>query len=59
MSKVQELKVEAREGRGKGPAYQARIKGLIPAIIYGGAKGLEWQPTPNESMFLNRMGWKE
>ena len=36
MSKVQELKVEAREGRGKGPAYQARIKGLIPAIIYGG-----------------------
>jgi len=36
MSKVQELKVEAREGRGKGPAYQARQKGLIPAIIYGG-----------------------
>jgi len=36
MSKIQELKVEAREGRGKGPAYQARIKGLIPAIIYGG-----------------------
>ncbi|HEU0096151.1 MAG TPA: 50S ribosomal protein L25/general stress protein Ctc [Rhizomicrobium sp.] len=36
MSKVQELKVEAREGRGKGPAYQARVKGLIPAIIYGG-----------------------
>jgi large subunit ribosomal protein L25 len=36
MSTVQELKVEARDGRGKGPAYQARIKGLIPAIIYGG-----------------------
>jgi large subunit ribosomal protein L25 len=36
MSQIQELKVEAREGRGKGPAYQARIKGLIPAIIYGG-----------------------
>jgi large subunit ribosomal protein L25 len=36
MSTIQELKVEAREGRGKGPAYQARIKGLIPAIIYGG-----------------------
>jgi large subunit ribosomal protein L25 len=36
MSNIQELKVEAREGRGKGPAYQARIKGLIPAIIYGG-----------------------
>ena len=34
------------------PLYQA-------AIIYGAAKPLEWQPTPNESMFLNRMGWKE
>src|SRR3954470_1921305 len=36
MAQIQELKVEAREGRGKGPAYQARQKGLIPAIIYGG-----------------------
>ncbi len=36
MAQVQELKAEAREGRGKGPAYQARQKGLIPAIIYGG-----------------------
>jgi peptide/nickel transport system substrate-binding protein len=32
------------------PLYQA-------AIIYGGSKNLKWQPTPNESMFLNRMGW--
>ncbi|OJT97237.1 MAG: 50S ribosomal protein L25/general stress protein Ctc [Alphaproteobacteria bacterium 65-7] len=36
MSKNQELKVEAREGRGKGPSYQARQKGLIPGVIYGG-----------------------
>ena len=36
MAQVQELKAEAREGRGKGPAYQARQKGLIPAVIYGG-----------------------
>jgi len=36
MAQVQELKAEAREGRGKGPAYQARLKGLIPAIVYGG-----------------------
>jgi len=36
MAEVQELKAEAREGRGKGPAYQARLKGLIPAIVYGG-----------------------
>jgi len=32
------------------PLYQA-------AIIYGGSKNLKWQPTPNESMFINRMGW--
>ena len=37
MTKIQELAVEARANRGKGPAYQTRQKGLIPAIIYGGA----------------------
>jgi len=36
MAQVQELKVEARVGTGKGPAYQARFKGLIPGVIYGG-----------------------
>ncbi|HEY5084344.1 MAG TPA: 50S ribosomal protein L25/general stress protein Ctc, partial [Rhizomicrobium sp.] len=36
MAQVQELKAAAREGRGKGPAYQARLKGLIPAVVYGG-----------------------
>ena len=36
MAQVQELKAEAREGRGKGPSYQARTKGLIPGIVYGG-----------------------
>ena len=36
MSKIQDLKIEARTGKGKGPAYQARIKGNIPAVIYGG-----------------------
>ncbi|MBN9063293.1 MAG: peptide ABC transporter [Rhizobiales bacterium 65-9] len=34
------------------PLYQA-------AVIYGAAKNLEWTPTPNESIFLNRMGWKD
>ncbi|ESR23764.1 ABC transporter substrate-binding protein [Lutibaculum baratangense] len=34
------------------PLYQA-------AIIYGGNEALEWMPTANESMFLNRMGWSE
>lgn len=34
------------------PLYQA-------AILYGAAKGLQWQPTANESLFLNRMQWKD
>lgn len=34
------------------PIYQA-------AIIYGAAKNLEWQPTANESLFLNRMKWAD
>ena len=36
MAQVQELKVEARAARGKGPAFQARLKGLIPGVVYGG-----------------------
>ena len=36
MAQVQELKAEVREGTGKGPAYQARVKGMIPGIVYGG-----------------------
>lgn len=32
------------------PLYQA-------AIIYGAANGLDWKPTANESLFLNRMKW--
>lgn len=34
------------------PVYEA-------AIIYGAAKNLEWKPTANESLFLNRMSWKD
>ncbi|PQO24886.1 peptide ABC transporter [Rhodobacteraceae bacterium WD3A24] len=34
------------------PLYQA-------AILYGADSDLEWQPTPNESMFVNRMSWSE
>ncbi|MFK3777520.1 ABC transporter substrate-binding protein [Agrobacterium sp. NPDC089420] len=34
------------------PLYEA-------AIIYGAAKNLEWKPTANESLFLNRMSWKD
>ncbi len=34
------------------PLYQA-------AILYGVDSDLVWQPTPNESMFLNRMSWAD
>ncbi|ESR23765.1 ABC transporter substrate-binding protein [Lutibaculum baratangense] len=33
------------------PLYQA-------AIIYGARDGLQWTPTANESLFLNRMSWQ-
>jgi peptide/nickel transport system substrate-binding protein len=29
------------------------------AATYGAAKQLVWTPTPNESFFLNRMGWSK
>jgi peptide/nickel transport system substrate-binding protein len=34
------------------PLYQS-------AAIYGAARGLDWQPTPDESLFLNRMTYKD
>src|ERR1700743_677355 len=36
MRQMQDLKAEARNGTGKGPSYQTRQKGLIPAVLYGG-----------------------
>ncbi|ETX29893.1 ABC transporter substrate-binding protein [Roseivivax isoporae] len=43
-----------------------RVAELVPfvplyraAILYGADANLVWQPTPNESMFLNRMDWSE
>lgn len=41
MSQIQELPAQARAGTGKGPAYQTRQKGLIPAVIYGGGSAPE------------------
>lgn len=34
------------------PLYQA-------VALYGGSDKLEWTPTANESLFLNRMSWSE
>ncbi len=36
MRQIQELRAEPRTGTGKGPAYQTRQKGFVPAIVYGG-----------------------
>jgi large subunit ribosomal protein L25 len=52
MAQVQELKVEARTGTGKGPAYQARQKGLIPAVVYGGKAEPENVNIDGHALFL-------
>ena len=43
--------------------YVAEEIPLVPlyeaAIIYGASKHLQWKPTANESMFLNRMSWSD
>jgi large subunit ribosomal protein L25 len=37
MREIQELPITLRPGTGKGPSYQTRVLGNIPAIIYGGS----------------------
>src|SRR5207237_6211810 len=41
MRQMQDLSAEPRQGTGKGPAYQTRRTGRIPAIVYGGADAPE------------------
>jgi large subunit ribosomal protein L25 len=36
MREMLEIAAEKRAGTGKGPAYQMRLKGHIPAVVYGG-----------------------
>lgn len=36
MRQMVDLAAEPRSTRGKGPAYQMRLKGKIPGIVYGG-----------------------
>ncbi|MEI9887399.1 MAG: hypothetical protein WDN08_13050 [Rhizomicrobium sp.] len=36
MRETQELRAEPRAGKGKGPAYQNRLKGSVPGVVYGG-----------------------
>ncbi len=35
---LQNLKVSMRDGRGKGPARQLRVKGSVPGVVYGGGR---------------------
>jgi peptide/nickel transport system substrate-binding protein len=71
-AKVDELLDEARQtldAKKRIEAYRgvnlAVIQDvpLVPlyqtAALYGASKGLGWQPTPDESLFLNRMTFKD
>lgn len=52
MREIQELIVQPRPGTGKGPSYQTRLKGLIPAIIYGGNEDPETIAVDGHSLEL-------
>ena len=52
MREMQELSAEPRQGTGKGPAYQARQKGFVPGIVYGGKDKPE--PIAIERLLLER-----
>lgn len=53
MRETLELKAEPRSATGKGPAYQTRLKGFIPGIVYGG-KDATPQPVMVASRELER-----
>lgn len=53
MRETQNLKAEPRPATGKGPAYQARLKGFTPAIVYGG-KNAAPEPVMVPSRELER-----
>ena len=52
MSQIQELTAQTRGATGKGPAFQTRQKGLVPAVIYGG--GAEPEPVAVDRHDLER-----
>jgi len=52
MREMQQLTAEPRKGTGKGPSYRVRVKGHIPAIIYGGEAAPE--PVSVERLALER-----
>lgn len=53
MREVQQLSAEARNQTGKGPAYRARQKGLIPGVMYGG--GTEPESVSLDKRTLERL----
>ncbi|HEY5046960.1 MAG TPA: 50S ribosomal protein L25/general stress protein Ctc [Rhizomicrobium sp.] len=52
MREMQQLTAEPRAGTGKGPSYRVRVKGMIPAIVYGGKDAPE--PVSVERLALER-----
>ncbi|MGB8603351.1 MAG: 50S ribosomal protein L25/general stress protein Ctc [Rhizomicrobium sp.] len=53
MAQIKEIAIESRKGTGKGPSYQTRIKGRLPAIIYGG--GTDPEPISVDAAELTRV----
>ena len=52
MREIKEISIEPRSGTGKGPAYQTRLKGRIPSIVYGGKDAPE--PVSVDATVLGR-----
>ena len=53
-------RIEAYRGVNMAVMQDVPIIALYQsAALYGAARGLEWQPTPDESLFVNRMAFKE
>src|ERR1700749_4123146 len=50
MREMQELRAEARQGKGKGFAFRTRQAGNIPGIIYGGDTAPEPVAVPRQDL---------
>ncbi|MBV9571410.1 MAG: 50S ribosomal protein L25/general stress protein Ctc [Alphaproteobacteria bacterium] len=50
MRETQQLDVEARSGTGKGAAFRARQKGMIPGVVYGGGGDPESIAVPRREL---------
>lgn len=53
MAQITEISIQSRKGTGKGPSYQTRLKGRLPAIVYGG--GADPEPISVDAAELSRV----